>query len=186
MTEDKSALENSLMYLSPGIVTNTGSNIESALLAASEVFPEGVNRRKLVILVTDGEALQGTASKPARILRDSNIKVYTLGTGTEEGGVIPLPDGKALADERGKTVISRLNEKALISLAEATGGLYFEAGDPDGLNRLIQMINNNTSLAERTGIRYHKAGNYQLYLFLSILFLVLNFLVRNIRWKKYI
>jgi Ca-activated chloride channel family protein len=186
MTEDLSALENSLLYLTPGTVTNSGSNIENALLTAMGLFPEGVNRRKLIILVSDGEALTGTAPKAARKLRDSNIKIYTLGVGTEQGGIIPLSDGEPLTDERGKTVISRLERGNLEALSNITGGLYFEAGDPDGLNNLIKIINSNTSLAKRTGIRYHKAGNYQLYLWLSFVFLILNFLFRNIRWKRYI
>lgn len=184
MTEDRSALDNSLLYIQPSSVTATGSNLEKALETAAGLFPEGVNRRRLVIVFSDGEALKGTAARAARTLRDLNIKIYSFGVGTVEGGVIPLPDDEVLLDNRGNPVVTRLHREGMESLADITGGVFFSAEDPDGLARLIEIINNNTTLAKRTGIRYHRYGNYQIYLFLSLIFLLLNFLCRNIRWKN--
>lgn len=186
MTEDISSLENTLNYLGPPMVTHSGSNIEKALDRAIEVFPEGVNRRKLVILVTDGESLEGSPSRAARKLREKNIKIYALGAGTEAGGLIPLEEGKIVTDNRGKPVVSQLNFEQLENITSWTGGSAYRVQEPDGLTQLVQTINGNTSLATRTGIRYHRTGHYQIYLFLALLCLVVNFFVRNIKWKRYL
>ncbi len=93
---------------------------------------EALRRRpgsdKILILVTDGENLAGDASTAAtEAARQDGLKIYTVGIGTAEGDLIPLPSdqgGDFIKDETGALVKSHLDESALKAIASATGGAY--------------------------------------------------------------
>jgi Ca-activated chloride channel family protein len=59
----------------------------------------------------------------------NDVKVFTLGIGTRKGGNIPLPGGQFLQDENGEVVVTKLNDKDMKAVAEATDGAYFEISD---------------------------------------------------------
>ena len=87
---------------------------------------------KILILVTDGEDLEGDALDTAKAAaKQDGLKIYTVGVGTANGDLIPLPadqGGGFLKDDEGRFVRSRLDEPALKALAQATGGSYAPLG----------------------------------------------------------
>jgi Ca-activated chloride channel homolog len=59
------------------------------------------------------------------------LKIYTIGVGTPQGDLIPLPANQGsgfLKDDTGAFVKSKLDEPSLKAIAAATGGLYAPLG----------------------------------------------------------
>ena len=79
---------------------------------------------KLLLLVTDGEDLEGRAVAAAQEAAKAGIKIYTVGVGTAGGDLIPERDDSGallyLHDSNGQIVKSRLDESTLKQIAQAT------------------------------------------------------------------
>src|SRR5262249_8643953 len=83
---------------------------------------------RALIIFTDGEELNGDAIKAAKAAADGGVKIFTVGVGTLQGSLIPIPsnDGGTafVKDSAGQVVKSKLDEKRLGEIAQATGGFY--------------------------------------------------------------
>lgn len=112
-----------------------GTNIGSAILEALNSYQDGSGDYKSVIIVTDGDNLQGDPMAQALKAKARNIKIHTIGIGSPEGELIQIPDGKGglefLKDPDGNAVKSRLNAQLLQQIAAETGGIYVQAGGAD-------------------------------------------------------
>ncbi len=127
LTLDYDAFEESIRDLDTDSVLVPGTDIASALFVASRAF-EKAERRKILVLVTDGEDLERAGIEAAKKLAKDGVVVFSVGVGTANGTVVQVQsrDGgmEPLRDEKGQPVTSRLDEATLRSIAEATGGTY--------------------------------------------------------------
>ncbi len=104
-----------------------GSNLEKALQAALKAFAAAEGPHQAIVLITDGEELQGDAARALAALRRRRVPVHVIGVGDPElGSFIPLP-GAGLLEDGGKPVRSRLNEGVLKRIAAAGNGLYIHS-----------------------------------------------------------
>jgi Ca-activated chloride channel family protein len=138
LTLDYGAFHESLAALDTHIIARGGTDISSAIRAAQSALHERAGSDKILILVTDGEDLEGDALDTAKAaFKEDGLKIYTVGVGSANGDLIPLPadqGGGFLKDGDGHFVRSRLDEPALKALAQATGGSYAPLGaDNQGL-----------------------------------------------------
>ena len=141
LTVDYGAFRESLAALDVGIVPRGGTNITSAIHAAQEALHGRPGSDKILILVTDGEDLEGDSLAAAKAAASQDgLKIYTVGVGSANGDLIPLPQdqgGGFLKDSAGQLVKSRLDEASLEALAAATGGIYAPLGaDNRGLDTI--------------------------------------------------
>ena len=142
LTTDKRAFLSLLRRVRVGLIED-GTAIGSALIVAAERLERGGAGRGAILLLTDGENNCGIDPILAaeRIAR-KGIEVYAVGMGSPEGAPIPVTDpifGKRFVrDERGRLVISRLDERTLRSIAAITGGKYLRAPDPDELSSALR------------------------------------------------
>lgn len=131
-TLDYGAFHESLNAIDTNIIARGGTNITSAIQEAQAALRRRPDSEKILILVTDGEDLEGDALDAAKeAARQDGLKIYTIGVGTPQGDLIPVPadqGGGFLKDESGAFVRSRLDEPALKAIAEATGGRYAPLG----------------------------------------------------------
>lgn len=116
-----------------------GTSITSAINKSIESYEGGAKKHKILIIITDGEDLEGGVESAVARAKSKGITVYTVGIGTETGELIPIRTeaGKMefLKDETGSVVKTRLNEKVLEKIALSTGGIYVKAtGLEFGLN----------------------------------------------------
>ncbi len=127
LTLDYDAFEESIRDLDTDSVLVPGTDIASALFAGSRAF-EKSERRKILVLVTDGEDLEHIGTDAAKKLAKDGVVVFTVGVGTANGSVIQVKgkggESEPLRDEKGQPVTSRLDEATLRAIAEATGGTY--------------------------------------------------------------
>ena len=130
LTTDYEAFNASLDTLNVGSIPKGGTDLGMAIRQGGEVLSNEANH-KIFVLVTDGEDLSEDALKAAEEAKEQNMTVYTIGVGTPEGELIPMPErqaGRFIQDKQGKFITSKLDEQTLTTIAEITGGLYVPLG----------------------------------------------------------
>ena len=136
LTIDYAAFHQSLDAIDVHTIPRGGTNIPSAILAARAALSRRPGSDRILILVTDGENLEGDALAAAKdAAQQDGLKIYTVGVGTVEGDLIPLPSdqgGGFVQDEKGALVKSHLDEAGLKAIATATAGAYVHLGDQGG------------------------------------------------------
>ena len=117
-----------------------GTAIGDALATAVHRVRASTAETKIIILLTDGENNAGSINPTAAatLARSANIKVYTIGMGTEGGTRIPYPD--TTFGKRYREVLTYLDEDTLKQIATATGGTYFRATDTQSLKQIYAEI----------------------------------------------
>jgi Ca-activated chloride channel homolog len=142
ITLDYGAFHESLGALDTNIIPRGGTDITSAIQEADAALQRRAGSDKVLILVTDGEDLEGNALAAAKAAAKDGLKIFTVGVGSANGELIPLPadqGGGFVKDNEGHLVKSRLDESALTALAEATGGSYAPLGaENEGLETLYR------------------------------------------------
>lgn len=151
LTFDYGAFEDALRALDEKTIMVPGTDIGRALDEAFRAM-EKRDRRKIVVLLTDGEDLQKGGTRTAEALAKELVVVYTIGVGTAAGAEIRVINEQGqlelVRDAHGEVVRSRLDENTLRTIAEATKGNYFPLGAlGEGLAkvRLAMESGDNTS-----------------------------------------
>jgi Ca-activated chloride channel family protein len=98
---------------------------------------------RALVIFTDGEELSGDALKTVKEAADAGVRIFTVGVGTPQGSLIPVTgdDGQTsfVKDSSGQVVKSKLDDKRLREIAQASGGFYLHL--ENGL-RTMQQIQN--------------------------------------------
>jgi Ca-activated chloride channel family protein len=131
ITLDSDAFHESLDALDTGIIPRGGTDIASAIREAQAALQNRPGKDKILVLLTDGEDLEGNALDAAKAAAKAGMKIYTVGVGTANGDLIPIPadqGGGFVKDADGQYVKSHLDEAGLKAIAEATGGFYAPLG----------------------------------------------------------
>jgi Ca-activated chloride channel family protein len=146
LTFDYSAFEETLMAVDDRTIPVLGTDIGTALQEAATALDKN-NRRKLLVVVTDGEDLEKSGVPTAEKLAKDGVVIYTVGVGTPEGHEIEIQNDQGklelLRNDRGESVQSRLDEPTLRKIAGATKGEYFPLGPVgEGLIKVRLAIQN--------------------------------------------
>ncbi len=142
LTLDHGIFEQSLDAVDTSVIPLGGTNIASAIETASKALSDE-QHKKVLVLLTDGEDLQGDALAAAEKAGKAGLVIDTVGVGTPRGELVPEPsrDGQTqfARDAQGGLVTSRLDETLLRRIAQATGGSYRPLGDSGkGLESLYE------------------------------------------------
>ena len=133
LTIDYEAAVESINDLDTKTIPEGGTNISEAINLAVNTFGKSAAGNRALIIFTDGEELSGDAAKTAKAAADTGVKIFTIGVGTPQGSLIPInsDDGGTafVKDSAGQVVKSKLDEKRLREIAEATGGFYLHLDD---------------------------------------------------------
>src|ERR1043166_6378003 len=166
LTIDYDAVVEAINDLDTKTIPEGGTNISSAIALAMQSFGKSATGNRALIIFTDGEDLSGDAVKMAKEAADAGVRIFTVGVGTPEGSLIPITgdDGQTafVKDSAGQVVKSKLDEKRLREVAQATGGFYIhlESGprtmqhvQTEGLAKM-QAAEMDTRLSRRPIERY--------------------------------
>lgn len=133
LTIDYEAAVEAINDLDTTTIPEGGTNISAAIDLAVQTYGKSAIGNRALIIFTDGEELSGDAVKTAKTAADAGVRIFTVGVGTPEGSLIPLSGesgGTAFVkDPSGQVVKSKLDEKRLKEIAEATGGFYIHLED---------------------------------------------------------
>ena len=161
LTFDYGAFEDALMAIDDRTIPILGTDVGIALEEGFRAMEKG-ERRKLMVLLTDGEDLEKGALRAAESLAKRGAIIFTIGIGTPAGSEIQVVNeqGKPelLRDSKGEVVRSQLDEATLRGIAQATHGGYFPLGPlGEGLAKVqlaLETINtpSGSSPARKLGV----------------------------------
>ncbi len=174
LTFDLDAFEETLQALDEKTIPIPGTDIGRALDEAYHAMDKN-NRRKLVVLATDGEDLEKSGVEAAKQLATNGVVVFTVGVGTPAGKEIQIVNAagqrELVRDAKGEIVRSRLDETTLREIAQATGGSYFPLGT---LGEGLQQVGSAIHTLEVTANRHESTkSGVDRYYFPIALFLAL-------------
>jgi len=133
LTIDYEAEVESINDLDTKTIPEGGTNISEAINLALNTLGKSAAGNRALIIFTDGEELSGDAAKVAKTAAEAGVRIFTVGVGTPQGSLIPVTsdDGGTafVKDSAGQVVKSKLDEKRLHEIAQATGGFYLHLDD---------------------------------------------------------
>ena len=142
LTYDKNALNLFIETLNTGLVPNSGTDFGPPLdLSLDKLLADKIqenDKSKIIILISDGEDFGENTYEIVDKIKESSIKLFTVGIGTAKGTRITLRNGLFKKDKDGKEVITKLNSTSLKKIANETKGKYFEISNQ--INQINGMI----------------------------------------------
>ena len=140
LTLDHDWLDRNLDRIRIGLVegnTAIGAGIGTAVNRLRDTRAKS----KVIVLLTDGgeNVRNPPALEAAQAAREFNVRVYTIGAGSQ--GLAPMPLYDAAGNLRGTRMIQAdLDENLLKQIASLTGGQYFRAADTESLKKTYSQI----------------------------------------------
>ena len=183
LTTDQSTLQTLLSRIRSGLIED-GTAIGNGLATAINRLRESDAKSKVVILLTDGVNNRGeiTPMTAAEIAKAQNIRVYTIGVGTE--GMAPYPAVDMFGNITFVKQKVEIDEKTLTAMAEMTGGKYFRATDNAKLKAIYDEINQleKSKVEVLEHISYHEL--FLVWVLAALGLLLAEFLLSNLVLKR--
>ena len=184
LTTDQSTLQTLLAQIRSGLIDDSGTAIGNGLATAINRLRESDAKSKVVILLTDGVNNRGeiTPITAAEIAKAQNIRVYTIGVGTE--GMAPYPAVDMFGNITFVKQKVEIDEKTLTAMAEMTGGRYFRATDNAKLKAIYDEINQleKSKIEVMEHISYHEL--FLTWALAALGLLLAEFLLANLVLKR--
>ena len=154
-----------------------GTAIGMALMNASNRLRDSDAQSKVVVLLTDGvnnagEIAPETAAQVAAAL---GIRVYTVGVGKAAAGRQRL---RSAARELA------FDEQTLRDISERTQGRYFHATSKEKLEEIYREIGELEATEIKSEIHVDYSERYALFLWPGLIFLLLEFVLANTRFRR--
>jgi len=170
-----------MMFLdaaSPDTINLKGTDIGMALRQAARVFKNKRLTSRILVIITDGEDHEGTAEDAAKVFRDMDVSIYTVGIGRTGGEVIPSAGDAAspdsyYRDSGGKLVKTAKDTSFLKRIAGLTRGSYVDITDGfSGLHYIMGIISDQQR--NKYGSRIIKEPREQYQIFVLVLLVLLS------------
>jgi len=181
LTFDYDAFREALQAVDEKTIPVPGTDIGRALDEGYRAMEKN-DRRKVMVLLTDGEDLEKTGIRTAQDLAQKGIVVYAVGVGTAAGSPIRVVNEQGVVDvvhdTDGSVVQSRLDEATLSAIAQATHGSYHPLGAlGEGLNRVRRIVETSSSFSDSSKLRKMGVDRFHLLVAAVSILLVLESLI---------
>jgi Ca-activated chloride channel family protein len=179
LTIDYSTVKMLLQNVSPDMVPAQGTVISDAITMGTESFSKNERKYKSMIIISDGEDHDEKAIETARQAADAGVIIHTVGIGSPQGATLYDPDTKSVKlDENGNPVVSKLNEEALRSIANAGHGTYSLLQNTDEVaDKLTNALESMEQKSLGSLIYTDFTSYYQYFLFVGFLILFIEWLL---------
>jgi len=176
LTTDVGAVKIFLQSTDTNLIPDPGTDLDSAIRECIKAFGKSTNS-KVIILLTDGEELTGSALSAADIAQKEGIQIFAVGIGSPEGAPIPA-EGGFKKDEKGNIIVSRVNQELLKVLSEKTGGRSFLISqDQTGFQKLFAAVATLPKQKLKQSMAYQYQDRFQIFVFLSLICLLAEMLI---------
>jgi Ca-activated chloride channel family protein len=181
LTFDYDAFREALLAVDEKTIPVPGTDIGRALDEGYRAMEKN-QRRKILVLVTDGEDLEKSGLQTAQALADKGIVVYTVGVGTAAGSLVRAMNEQGgmdyLKDPQGNLVQSRLDEQTLTAIAQVTRGSYHPLGPlGEGIARVQRLIDGSADSGSATRLKRMGVDRFHVFVGFVIALLVLESLI---------
>lgn len=177
LTDDLESVRLVLNGLTSSSGVSSGTDVGSAFkLAERSLDASGGNN--IILLVSDGEDLEGNAVSMASRLASSGTMIFTLGVGTEEGATVKHP-------VTGEEATTKADFATLKKIATAGGGTFHRVSPTQGeLEQILGGLRSEVAL-RRGGSRINVMDEqFHFFAAFVLLFLVLESLILPIRKQR--
>lgn len=190
LTLDYSAFLIFLSGVDVGHVPDPGTSLGTAIEKAIGAFTDEKGKQKALIVFSDGEDHAAQIDSAIALAKQRNVRIYCIGTATGEGAPIPLKNESGVQtavkkDRSGNIVITKLDKAVLSKVATETGGIYLPA--TPGEREVELILKHLASLGEKKledRIVTEKEDHYQIFVFIALILLMLEMLVRRGRSER--
>ncbi len=124
LTTDRAFLRQALDGMSPESAPRGSTDLADAIRTSLTAFEDAAYENNAIMLITDGEDLEGRAAVAAQEAGRRGVPIFAVGIGDPAGAGIPDSDGDGMLEYEGQQVVSRLMESTLEEVARASGGAY--------------------------------------------------------------
>jgi Ca-activated chloride channel family protein len=191
ITTDYASAKMFLQSMNTDMLSSQGTAINEAIELAKTYYDDQDQTNRVLIIISDGEDHSDVSASIAEEASEEGIRIFTIGVGDEKGGPIPIKrNGVVLnykKDNSGETVITKLNEKTLMDIAEEANGVYINGTNTNEVVESIRDILNNMDKKEFEAKQFADfKDQFQWFLALAIvlLFLDIFLLERKTAWLK--
>ena len=167
-----------LLYKVKFDIIEDGTAIGDGLGTAVNRLRESEAKSKIIILLSDGVNNRGYLDpySAAEIAKNMNIKVYTIGCGTNGQAPYPTPYGTQMMN-------TEIDEHLLQTIAHETSGKYFRATNNDKLKAVYEEIDKMEKTILNETVFENKADLFFVFLFIGVIFFVAYLLLRYTVFK---
>lgn len=187
VTSDKNMLLNALEDIKYDRIIQDGTGIGVGLATAINRLKDSPAKSKVVILMTDGVNNSGLIDPQmaAEIASEFDIKVYTIGIGTNGMAEMPVaikPNG----DLEYQRMQVEIDEELMKKIAAKTGGRYFRATDTKSLETIYDEINQleKTQIDEQNFVQRDEL--FRPFVLIALLLLLIEFISRKTIFKGFV
>ena len=178
-----------LNSISPQMVATQGTAIGAAIDLGIKSFSPQFTGSKVIIVISDGENHEDDANSAATTAAEQGIVVHTIGMGLPQGGLIPDNSNGQKGykkDNKGNTIVTKLDEPMLQKIAQAGKGVYIRANNTQvGLNTLFDEVNKMEKTEMESQIYADYDDKFQYFIALGLLLILLDYLILE-RKNKYL
>ena len=152
ITTDYASAKMFLQSMNTDMLSSQGTAIDEAIQLARTYYDDEDQTNRVLIIISDGEDHNNIATETAEAASEEGIKIFTIGVGTAKGGPIPIKRRNIIQnykkDNNGETVITKLVEETLISIAEEANGQYINGRNTNEVVETIREILNRMDKKE--------------------------------------
>lgn len=168
------------------MISSQGTDIGNAIDQCMSSFDFSRETNKAIVILSDGEDHEEQAIEAANNAAEEGVVICTIGMGSTKGVPIPIfrksKKVGVVKDKNNETVLTKLNEENLISIAQAGDGTYIRA---QGLDLQLKKILERIKKIEKSTLKKERYSSYddqfQWFLIPGLLLLLLNIIISEKR-----
>jgi Ca-activated chloride channel family protein len=191
ITTDHAAAKMFLQNADPDMVSSQGTAIAGAIDRGITYFDDKEQTNRFLFIVSDGEDHNDSPDALVKEAVDKGIKIYTIGVGTEKGGLIPIKEnGKVISykkDNQGEVVNTKMNPQVLQDIADEGNGIYINGNKTQ---EAINTVDDILLKAEKSEFETKQFSDYkdqfQWFVGFALLFLIIDVLLleKKTKWVQ--
>ncbi|WP_044400876.1 VWA domain-containing protein [Lacinutrix sp. Hel_I_90] len=191
ITTDYASAKMFLSNMNTDMLSSQGTAINEAIELAKTYYDDDEQTNRVLIIISDGEDHSEVSARIAEEASEEGIRIFTIGVGDVNGGPIPIKRNGVILnykkDNEGETVITRLDEETLKTIAKEANGAYINGNNTDKVVEEIKEILNKMDKTEFEAKQFADfEDQFQWFLGFGILLLFLDIflLERKTAWLK--
>ncbi len=192
ITTDYSAGKLFLNSINSKLITSQGTDIGNALELCMSSFDFDSPTSKTIIIISDGENHEEEAQEAVEKAASLDVVVHTIGMGSVDGAPIPVyQNGNRVGfrkNKEGNTVVTKLDENMLQTLANSTEGLFVRASNSEsGMSYVFDEVERMEKTEIDSKIYTDFEDRFQYFLIPALILLVIELIIPNTKsrwWEK--